>query len=77
MPQDRSDTSPGGLRVFALCFRPAGNAEHTVVTEISFLGFTCRVVSPDWARLIERDRLELMFFFSRTLEEIRELPETA
>jgi len=45
--------------------------------EIFFLGFRCRVVSAEWARLFERDRLELMRLFLRTLDEIRNLPEAA
>jgi hypothetical protein len=30
----------------------------TDMTEIQYFGFNCRVVSKEWAELIERDRLE-------------------
>jgi hypothetical protein len=49
--------------------------------EVQYLGFRCRVVSSEWAELIERDRLdqemgveERMDRFLRTLDEIRGLP---
>jgi hypothetical protein len=49
--------------------------------ETQYFGFRCRVVSSDWAELIERDRLERemgveerMDRSLRTLNEIRELP---
>ena len=50
--------------------------------EIRYLGFTCRVVSLEWAALFGSERYELalgvedrMNGFVRALEEIRELPE--
>jgi hypothetical protein len=52
------------------------------MSRIRYLGFCCRVVSSEWAVLIERDRAELalgveerMNRFMHTLDEIRELPE--
>jgi hypothetical protein len=52
------------------------------MSEITYLGFNCRVVSREWAALIERDRHERalgveerMNRFVHTLAEIRALPE--
>jgi hypothetical protein len=52
------------------------------MSEIRYLGFSCRVISSEWAGLIERDRYERamgveerMNRFLHTLAEIRELPE--
>jgi hypothetical protein len=54
------------------------------MTEIRYFGFECRVVSIEWARLIDRDQRERalgveerMNRFLHTLGEIRELPEAA
>lgn len=52
--------------------------------QMQYFGFTCRVVSIEWARLVERDRREQalgveerMNRFLRTLAEIKALPEAA
>jgi hypothetical protein len=58
------------------------NSKTTIgMNDVRYLGFTCRVVSSEWAELFERDRLERemgveerMDSFLRTLDEIRGLP---
>jgi phosphoribulokinase len=57
------------------------NPETPSASEVQYLGFTCRVVSSEWAEIIERDQRERAMSveertdsFLRTLEEIRELP---
>jgi hypothetical protein len=55
-----------------------------LTVEVQCFGFRCRVVSPEWAALIERHQAECalsveerMNRFLRTLTEIRRLPAAA